>query len=94
MTSRRKRRPRHAHMLTSELAELGRINSQLARLQAPVDPDLLGRIDDRLERIESGMAHVHADAVRRGAVAGALAGSVTSGIITTAILLIQARLGM
>ncbi|MCX8962150.1 hypothetical protein EHW64_13665 [Erwinia psidii] len=93
MKARQKRRNRRCTAAPAEsagLAELSRISARLDRLQAPVNPDVLFSIDDRLSRIESGMDSIRADASRRGAVAGAVAGS----IVTTAILLIKARLGL
>lgn len=93
MNPGKKHRARRPSPNPSELSELGRINEQLARLQTPVDPDVLARIDNRLGRIETSLDRIHADASRRGALAGGMAGSITSLIIWVAIELTKARLG-
>ena len=96
MNARHKRRARRVPAVASEHDTLMRIHQQLNRLQAPVDPDVLGGINGKLERIESSLGDIRADAVRLGANAGAIAGGITGGLsgglVTLAILFIKAKL--
>jgi hypothetical protein len=48
MKARHKRRTRRATISQSEQETLSRISAQLDRLQAPVSPDILGGINDKL----------------------------------------------
>ena len=89
MKARHKRRTRRTQQNHSEAAALQRISNQLTRLQAPVDPDVLSGINAKF-----GLADVQASATRRGAVAGAVAGTLTSSLVVTALMLIKARLGL
>ena len=96
MNARQKRRHRRIPAISSEQQALNRIHEQLNRLQAPVDPDVLGGINGKLERIETSLGDIRTDAVRLGTNAGAIAGGITGGlsggIVTLAILLIKAKL--
>ena len=97
MNARHKRRTRRVPAaVTTEHDTLMRIHQQLNRLQAPVDPDVLRGINGKLERIESSLGDIRADAVRLGTNAGAIAGGITGGLsgglVTLAILFIKARL--
>ncbi|MEG0233783.1 MAG: hypothetical protein RR429_13225 [Hafnia sp.] len=94
MKARHKRRTRRTQQNHSEAAALQRISNQLTRLQTPVDPDVLSGINAKLDRIELGLTDVQASATRRGAVAGAVAGTLTSSLVVTALMLIKARLGL
>lgn len=92
MKARQKRRTRRIHTVRDEQETLNRISAQLDRLQMPVNPDILGGINDKLERIDSRLSAINADATRHGAKAGAIAGGLTGGLIAVAILLIRAKL--
>lgn len=96
MTARNKRRARRTPAISSEHQTLRNISEQLNRLQAPVDPDVLGGINGKLERIETSLSDIRTDAVRLGTNAGAIAGGITGGLsggfVTIAILLIKAKL--
>lgn len=92
MKARHKRRPHRAIISQSEHETLSRIAAQLDRLQAPVDPDILGGINDKLSRIDVRLTTISDDAARRGASAGAITGGIAGGIITVAILIIRAKL--
>ncbi|EGT4267266.1 hypothetical protein VWS67_002031 [Cronobacter sakazakii] len=92
MKARHKRRTRRATISQSEQETLSRISAQLDRLQAPVSPDILGGINDKLSRIDVRLTTISDDAARRGASAGALTGGIAGGVITVAILLIRAKL--
>ncbi|MDS6663541.1 hypothetical protein QYS26_27600 [Klebsiella pneumoniae] len=78
MKARHKRRTRRATISQSE--------------QAPVSPDILGGINDKLSRIDVRLTTISDDAARRGASAGAITGGIAGGVITVAILLIRAKL--
>lgn len=92
MKARQKRRTRRIPIASDEQETLNRISAQLDRLQMPVNPDILGGINDKLERIDSHLSAINADATRHGAKAGAIAGGLTGGLIAVAILLIRAKL--
>ena len=92
MTARQKRRNRRTIVSQSEQETLSRISAQLDRLQAPVSPDILGGINDKLSRIDVRLTTISDDAARRSASAGALTGGLAGGVITVAILLIRAKL--
>lgn len=96
MNARNSRRTRQLPAVPTEHDTLMRIHQQLDRLQAPVDPDVLGGINGKLERIETSLTDIRADAVRLGTNAGAIAGSITGGLsgglVTLAILFIKAKL--
>ena len=92
MKARHKRRTRRATISQSEQETLSRISAQLDRLQAPVSPDILGGINDKLSRIDVRLTTISDDAARRGASAGAITGGIAGGVITVAILLIRAKL--
>ena len=92
MKARQTRRSRRAIINQSEQETLNRISAQLDRLQMPVNPDILGGINDMLERIDSRLSAINADATRYGAKAGAISGGLTGGLIAVAILLIRAKL--
>ena len=92
MKARQKRRTRRIPIASDEQETLYRISAQLDRLQMPVNPDILGGINDKLERIDSRLSAINADATRHGAKAGTIAGGLTGGLIAVAILLIRAKL--
>ncbi|WP_405424345.1 hypothetical protein [Pantoea stewartii] len=92
MTARHQRRIRRAHAVNTERDTLVRIHEQLNRLQAPADPGVLSAIDIKLERIESSLGDIRSEAKRIGANAGFLAGGLSGGIVTLAIMLIKAKL--
>lgn len=92
MKARQKRRSRRTSISQNEQETLNRISAQLDRLQTPVNPDILGGINDKLSRIDVRLTTISDDAARRGATAGAVAGGLAGGVITVAILLIRAKL--
>lgn len=94
MKARQKRRTRRIHISAGEQQTLSRISEQLDRLQSPVNPDILGGINSKLDRIESRLGDINADATRHGAVAGAVAGGLSGGMVAVAIMLIRAKLGL
>lgn len=98
MNARQKRRTRRAVVATSEQQMLMRIHTELSRMQTPVDPDILSDINTKLERIDTSLSDIRADAVRRGTNAGAIAGAITGGlaggIVTLGIMIIKAKLDL
>ncbi|EDN4425252.1 hypothetical protein ZZ71_02850 [Salmonella enterica subsp. enterica serovar Kentucky] len=92
MKARQKRRSRRITISQTEQDTLNRISAQLDRLQAPVNPDILSGINDKLSRIDVRLTTISDDAARRGATAGAITGGLAGGIIAVAILLIRAKL--
>ena len=92
MKARHKRRSRRIQVGHGEQEALSRISEQLVRLQAPVNPDVLDGINDKLSRIEVRMENFSDVAAHRGAKAGAMAGAFSGGVIAVAILLIRAKL--
>ncbi|AYJ94776.1 MULTISPECIES: hypothetical protein [Enterobacterales] len=55
---------------------------------------LLSEINQRLARMESSLDDVKSSAIRQGAIAGAITGSVSGGLVYTTIMLIKAKLGV
>jgi hypothetical protein len=55
---------------------------------------MLAEINQRLVRIESNIDQVKEIATRNGAISGAVAGTVSGGLVATGIYLIKARLGL
>lgn len=98
MKARRyKRRERRGNPIISDVdnTALNSIKKRLDELQMPVSPvDGLTEITGQLDRIERRMDSIEAAAVRQGAIAGSVAGGITGGLVTTAILLIKARVGL
>ncbi|GAB7214732.1 hypothetical protein E4659_12510 [Dickeya dianthicola] len=98
MKARQKRRVRRVATVTAaDSAALSNISKRLDALQIPAPApaiDGLADISAQLTRIEHRMDTIESAAVRRGAIAGGVAGGVAGGLITTAILLIKARLGL
>ncbi|SEL24954.1 hypothetical protein SAMN04487787_108114 [Kosakonia sacchari] len=92
MKARQKRRSRRITISQGEQETLNRISAQLDRLQAPVNPDILSGINDKLSRIDVRLTTISDDATRRGATAGAMTGGLAGGLIAVAILLIRAKL--
>lgn len=92
MKARQKRRNRRITISQTEQDTLNRISAQLDRLQAPVNPDILSGINDKLSRIDVRLTTISDDAARRGATAGAITGGLAGGVIAVAILLIRAKL--
>ncbi|HAF1675198.1 hypothetical protein [Kosakonia sacchari] len=92
MKARQKRRSRRITISQTEQDTLNRISAQLDRLQAPVNPDILSGINDKLSRIDVRLTTISDDAARRGATAGAITGGLAGGVIAVAILLIRAKL--
>lgn len=92
MKARQKRRSRRIIISQTEQDTLNRISAQLDRLQAPVNPDILSGINDKLSRIDVRLTTISDDAARRGATAGAITGGLAGGIIAVAIQLIRAKL--
>lgn len=92
MKARQKRRSRRITISQGEQETLNRISAQLDRLQAPVNPDILSGINDKLSRIDVRLTTISDDAARRGATAGAMTGGLAGGLIAVAILLIRAKL--
>lgn len=61
-----------------------------------VSPELaiLTEINQRLVRIESSVDVVKTTATRAGALSGAVAGTVSGGLVATGIYLIKTKLGL
>ncbi|MFJ5428563.1 hypothetical protein ACIPUP_05315 [Pectobacterium actinidiae] len=95
MKARQKRRVRRvAAVSNADSVALAGIAKRLDALQVPtVQLGGLDEISGQLNRIERRMDSIEAAAVRQGAIAGGVAGAVTGGLVTTAIMLIKARLG-
>ncbi|WP_314140414.1 hypothetical protein [Buttiauxella noackiae] len=94
MKARQKRRGRRTQVSHDEQQTLSRISAQLDRLQSPVNPDILSGINTKLDRIEARFGDISVEATRNGAMAGAVAGGLTGGMVTVAIMLIRAKLGL
>ncbi len=69
-----------------------RKNSIVVRTQQELD--LLKQIDSKLDRIESRVDNIQEVATKQWAIAGAVAGGITGGLVTAGIALIKARLGL
>lgn len=94
MKARQKRRVRRVAAVSSaDSVALAGIKQRLDALQVPTQLGGLDEISGQLNRIERRMDSIEAAAVRQGAIAGGVAGAVTGGLVTTAIMLIKARLG-
>ncbi|MTC34171.1 hypothetical protein GKR67_06035 [Providencia alcalifaciens] len=66
------------------------INSQLSRIESNINRQMQS-MDEQIELIREEATN---GAIKRGYVAGAISGGVTACVVSTALILIRAKMGL